>query len=262
MAGNVILSCTGIRKSYAYIPVPSLLQERLLRRKLFERERRVLPVLRGVDCVVRRGEWVGITGPNGGGKTTLLQILAGLLPADSGRIERQGELSCFLGLGMGFHGERNAAENIRIHCLLHGIRRREVASFTDRVVAFAGLGQYRDLPFKCYSSGMRVRLGFAAAMHTEADCYLLDEVIAVGDSAFKAQCIAHLLAMKAAGKGALIVSHTAEHLNTLCDRSFILEDGILRPRREGGIGVLRGRAGTTALPSLHPSKCPPVGSAP
>ncbi len=260
MENDVILSCAGIRKSYTYVPVHSLLQDRVLRWPTVRRERRTLRVLCGIDIAVCRGEWVGITGPNGGGKTTLLSILAGLLPADEGSVERRGELSCFFGLGMGFHGERNAAENVAIHSLLNGIRRRDIGELTERIVAFAGLAAHRDLPLKCYSAGMRVRLGFAAAMHIDADCYILDEIIAVGDVAFKKQCVAHLLSMKAAGKSALLVSHTPEHLDALCDRSFVLRDGVLHPRTVAPRACPE-RAETIGVPSPHSSRCPPVGSA-
>ncbi|MBI1934218.1 ABC transporter ATP-binding protein, partial [Candidatus Peregrinibacteria bacterium] len=145
MENDVILSCAGIRKSYTYVPVHSLLQDRVLRWPTVRRERRTLRVLCGIDIAVCRGEWVGITGPNGGGKTTLLSILAGLLPADEGSVERRGELSCFFGLGMGFHGERNAAENVAIHSLLNGIRRRDIGELTERIVAFAGLAAHREV---------------------------------------------------------------------------------------------------------------------
>lgn len=223
-----ILSCRDLRKSFTYASVPALMvQDRLLHWRRFRRRERV-DVLRGVTLELARGEWVGICGRNGSGKTTLLRILAGIVPEDAGTVSCSGDLSSFFELGVGFHPERCAAENIYLHGLLHGMDPASIRRRIDDIVAFAGLGDYASMPYKCFSTGMRLRLGFAAAMHVDADVYLLDEIAAVGDAAYRRQCFDQLQRMKAAGKSALLVSHGLEELETLCDRVLCLEDGVLQ----------------------------------
>ena len=133
-----------------------------------------------VSLSVQRGEWVGLYGPNGCGKTTLLRLIAGVLEPDAGVIERRGTMSCVFTLGVGFHDERKADENLRMHGLLHGLSARQVRENTDRILAYAGVESHRELPLKCFSSGMRARLAFSAAVHIESDLYLFDEALAVG----------------------------------------------------------------------------------
>lgn len=237
-----ILSCTNLCKSFIYTSVPQLmLQDRLFHWRRYRWPREIVHVLRGVTLAVRRGEWVGIHGPNGSGKTTLLKILAGILPQDRGDVRCAGRLSAFFELGTGFHPERAAAENIYLHGLLHGMDPASVRLQTDVILDFAGLGHVAAMPYKCFSTGMRLRLGFAAAMHVDADCYLLDELAAVGDEAYRRRCREHLLERKHAGVSAVLVSHSLDDLQTLCDRVLLLEEGVLQAERltyaaEGGIG--------------------------
>ncbi len=227
-----VISCTGIRKRYRYSTIPSvMLQERLLRwrrhRKMWEHT-----AVDGVSLTVNRGEWVGIYGPNGSGKTTLMKILAGLLEADEGTVERKGTSACFFELGVGFHPERTAAENIYMHGLLHGLPPAVIRSRIDEIIAYAGVQSHRDLPLKCFSLGMQMRLGFAAASHIDADMYLFDEILAVGDEEFRKQCWQKLDAMRESGASAIIVSHEHGHLERLCHRILYVEKGrIVREHR-------------------------------
>ena len=227
-----------------------LLQDRLLQWRRFLRPRTTVHALKKISLALGRGEWVGIYGANGSGKTTLLRILAGILHADAGMVGRNGSLSSFFELGIGFHPERCAAENMYLHGLLHGLSPAEIRYQTDRIIDFAGLSAFAQMPYKCFSTGMRFRLGFAAATMVDADMYLLDEILAVGDGAFQQQCWDHLFRMKADGKAALIVGHALPDLKRICDRIIFLDDGLI-VREEAitdaaGMPELQNRVGTSA----------------
>ncbi|MBI5155801.1 ATP-binding cassette domain-containing protein [Candidatus Peregrinibacteria bacterium] len=223
-----VLSCRDIHKSFRYAPVSgNLLQDRVLRWRHLRRSRTIVHALKGITLALARGEWVGLSGPNGTGKTTLLRILAGILFADGGNVERTGRLSSFFELGVGFHPERCAAENMYLHGLLHGMSSSDIRRETGRIIEFAGLGSCDRMPYKCFSTGMRFRMGFAAATMVDADTYLLDEILAVGDSAFQQQCWDHLFRMKASGKSAIIVGHFLPELQRICDRIVFLDEGAI-----------------------------------
>ena len=230
MAATSILSCSGVCKTFTLSAVRSRhLQDCIIRR---DRMTVRIPALQDVSFAVRSGEWVGIFGRNGSGKTTLLKMLAGLLAPDAGHIERHGQISCFFDLGVGFHDERSAEENVYFHSLFHGMEGGERQTFIERVRAFADLGEHWNLPFKCYSTGMRLRLGFAAATFTEADLYILDEVHAVGDQLFREKCWERFQAMKAVGKAAIFVTHEYADFQKICDRVMVLDEGnIVEERR-------------------------------
>jgi ABC-type polysaccharide/polyol phosphate transport system ATPase subunit len=231
-----VLSCAGIRKTFTYHVRHSLLQDAVLRRRM-PSARREICVLKDAALNVEAGEWVGLYGPNGAGKTTLLRILGGLLPPDAGHVAQQGNLSLFLGLGVGFDTELAAERNIYHHGLLHGLRPAEIRARTEEIIAFAGLDQHWDLPLKHYSSGMRLRLAFAAAAHVDADMYLFDEVLAVGDAAFRDLCSRHLQALKKRGAAAILVSHSLSDLRRWCDRILTLQDGRLQPFMDPGVAA-------------------------
>jgi ABC-type polysaccharide/polyol phosphate transport system ATPase subunit len=222
---DVVLSCTGISKWYERALISSVhLQDRIIKWRL-ERNRIRIDALTDVSLSVRRGEWVGIYGANGSGKTTLLRILAGLLQPDAGSVFRQGSMSCFFELGVGFHPERRADENIYLHGLLQGFSRDEIEGMREPIIDFAGVHSHRKLPIKCYSTGMKMRLAFAAAAQVERDIYLLDEVLAVGDKAFQDLCLVHLKRLRRSGKTAVIVSHDMANLRNLCDRIVMIDGG-------------------------------------
>lgn len=232
-----ILSCSGISKQFdQYVRPTALLQDRVIRWRA-HREKRTIVALQDVSFHVRRGEWVGLYGPNGSGKTTLLLILAGLLPPDVGNVACRERLSCFFTLGVGFHDDLRAEENIYIHGLLHGMSRQEIRKATKDILNFAEIDSHLDLPLKCYSMGMRMRLAYAAAAHVDAAVYLFDEIMAVGDVQFRAKCQAHLLSMRRAGKTVLMVNHDIASLRQYCDRILYLERGMVDREEATGLAV-------------------------
>lgn len=235
---DAILSCTGVSKTFEQRVIPSmLLQDHLLHwRNHSKRWSRT--VLHEVDLVLEKGEWIGLYGPNGTGKTTLLRILAGLMQPDAGAVKCNGTLSCFFDLSAGFHPERSAPENIYLHGLLHGRSVKDIRSTVDAVIEFAGTQSHRDLPMKCYSNGMNLRVAFAASSMVDADIYLFDEVLAVGDAEFQVKCREHLQRLRAQGKSAIVVSHSMKELEDLCDRILILQDGHLQQRIKQNASVM------------------------
>lgn len=241
---SIVLSCTDVKKSFEQLAVPTqFLQDHVIRWKV-HRKKWHHDALRGVSMALKEGEWLGILGPNGSGKTTLLRILAGLMSCDSGTVFRKGHVSCFFELGVGFHPDRCAEENLHMHGVLQGLSTREIRSMLPAIFEFADIDTHREVPLKCFSVGMRMRLGFAAAAFLESDIYLIDEVFAVGDAAFQKKCIDRLNAMKHAGKSAILVGQFPEALGKMCDRLITLENGLITkevicaPRPQEAVSLL------------------------
>jgi len=181
-------------------------------------------VLDAQSFTLERGTSIGIVGVNGAGKSTLTRLIAGVEHPTSGRITRNMSVSWPLGFGGAFQGSLTGADNARF---IARIYRRDVRDVLAYVADFAELGHYVDMPVKTYSSGMRARLAFAVSLAIEFDCYLVDEVTAVGDSSFKERCQAALNERRA--KGTLVmVSHDPHTLRAYCDTGAILRDGRLR----------------------------------
>ena len=220
-----ILTCKDISKTYEQYALPThLLQDRVIRWRIHRKKCRI-QALDHVSLLVQRGEWLGVYGPNGSGKTTRLLMLAGLLPPDEGKVYRCGSISCFFTLGVGFHDEKGAEENIYLHGLLHGMSPKEIRRMTEKIIEFAGIDAHLNLPLKCYSMGMRARLAYAAAAHIDSDVYLFDEILAVGDEQFRQKCISHMQSLRERGKTVLLVNHSEEQLEQFCDRIIYLENG-------------------------------------
>ena len=226
-----ILSCSHISKTFVRSLIPVVqLQEHLAHPR--SKTMWSVTAVDDVSLSLARGEWVGLYGPNGCGKTTLLKLLSGIMKPDRGTVARSGEVSCFFELGVGFHDERSGEENVRMQALLQGLGAAQTKRLLHEVRSFADIGDHWDLPLKCYSTGMHLRLAFAVATASPADILYLDEIFAVGDQAFQERCWARLHALKATGRSALLVSHGMGDLERLCDRILMLESGSIREEKQ------------------------------
>ena len=181
--------------------------------------------LRNVSFEVKCGEVVGIIGSNGAGKSVLLKILSRITKPTEGYAEIYGKMGSMLEVGTGFHPELTGRENIYLGGTILGMRRAEVNRKFDAIVAFSEVEDFLDTPIKHYSSGMNVRLAFAIATHLEPEIMLLDEVLAVGDGAFKEKCLNKMKDVASEGRTVLFVSHDMKAIENLCDRAILLSKG-------------------------------------
>lgn len=182
-------------------------------------------VLRNVYMSVDKGEIVGVIGRNGSGKTTLLNIISGTLPVSEGEVVANGKISALLTLGAGFQNEFTGRENVYLNASLLGLRRQDIDRCFADILEFSELGDFINAPLGSYSAGMRLRLGFSAAIHNDFDILLTDEIIAVGDISFQKKCFQKMLEFKEQGKSMLMVTQDMAMIQRFCDRVYLLEDG-------------------------------------
>ncbi len=181
--------------------------------------------LRDITFDVAPGEAVGIIGRNGAGKSTLLKVLSRITWPTEGKADILGRVSSLLEVGTGFHNELTGRENIFLNGAILGMKRAEITRKFDAIVDFAGTERFLDTPVKRYSSGMRVRLGFAVAAHLDPDILIVDEVLAVGDITFQNKCLRRLESDTQQGKTVLLVSHNMQSVARLCRRGILLDAG-------------------------------------
>lgn len=181
-------------------------------------------VLDGIDLTVAPGETIGILGGNGAGKSTLVRILGGAESPDAGKVERLMSVSWPLAFSGGFQSSLTGLDNLRFICRVYGVDPEECLAF---VYDFTELGVYLKEPVRNYSSGMRARLAFATSMVVDFDCYLIDEIVAVGDSRFQAKCREELF-VKRADRALIIVSHDPAFVKDHCDSAAVLSGGKLK----------------------------------
>lgn len=191
---------------------------------LAKRERTHFQALRGVSFSVSEGESVALIGRNGAGKSTVLSMVANLLTPNAGTVEVEGRCAALLDLGAGFHSDLTGKENLIINSALLGLTRREVVERTDQIIEFSGLGEFIDQPIRTYSTGMVMRLAFSVAVSVDPEILLVDEVLAVGDSAFQARCMERIHELKRGNRIFLCVSHSMA-IDQLCDSAIWLEQG-------------------------------------
>lgn len=181
--------------------------------------------VRDISFQVNRGETFALVGPNGSGKSTLLQLIAGVIQPTSGSISRTGRVAALLELGAGFNPEFTGRENVFLNGELQGFSPSRIAELFPSIAAFADIGDFIDRPMKEYSSGMYVRLAFAAAIHAEPEILIVDEALAVGDVRFANRCIRRLEELKDSGATILFVSHDLGLVKRLADRAALLIQG-------------------------------------
>lgn len=179
----------------------------------------------GVNFRLKRGESLGIIGPNGAGKTTTLKLLSGVTKPTSGYISVNGRFSALIELGAGFHPDLTGRENVYLNGTILGMSRAEITERFDDILDFAGIGDFIDTPVKRYSSGMYARLGFSIAAHVDPDVLLVDEVLAVGDFAFRAKCYKRMDDLRAKGTSLIFVTHDMDAVRRVCDRGMVMYSG-------------------------------------
>ncbi len=184
--------------------------------------------VKNVSFDIKQGEAVGFIGRNGAGKSTILKLLASVTKPTSGKVSINGRIAALIEVGAGFHPELTGRENVFLNASILGMKKTEIEKRFDSIVAFAELEDFIDTPVKHYSSGMYVRLGFAIAVHTDPDIYLIDEVLAVGDESFQKKCIETLAAHKTAGKTMILVSHDLAKIEEVCGRVIYVHHGEVR----------------------------------
>ncbi len=183
--------------------------------------------LSGLNLDVGRGEIFGIIGRNGAGKSTLLKVVSRVIVPTEGRVRIRGRVSPLLELGAGFHPELTGRENVFLNGTLLGHSSREIEARMEDILDFAELGGFIDAPLRTYSSGMVARLGFAVATAWEPEILILDEVLAVGDEAFRLKCQARMAAFRSRGTTTLLVTHDMTTVLSLCERAAWLDHGKL-----------------------------------
>ncbi|HYG52243.1 MAG TPA: ABC transporter ATP-binding protein [Flavobacteriales bacterium] len=183
--------------------------------------------LNNVDFSVNQGEILGIIGKNGAGKSTLLKILARVTAPTHGCVKIKGRIASLLEVGTGFHPELTGRENIFLNGAILGMTRQEITGKLDEIIDFSGIENHMDTPVKRYSSGMKVRLGFAVAAHLEPEILIVDEVLAVGDMEFQKKCLGKMQGISKTGRTILFVSHNMTAVRNLCTNAILLNDGKL-----------------------------------
>ncbi len=189
------------------------------------RPEQVLWALRDISFEVGVGEMVGVIGRNGAGKSTLLKLLSRITEPTEGGAEIRGRIGSLLEVGTGMHPDLTGRENVYMNATILGMTKKEVDRKFDEIVDFSGVGRFLDTQVKRFSSGMRVRLGFAIAAHLEPEILVVDEVLAVGDTEFQRKCLAKMQDVSTHGRTILFVSHNMASIKQLCPRSILLEDG-------------------------------------
>jgi lipopolysaccharide transport system ATP-binding protein len=211
--------------------------------------------VKGLSFELQQGEALGFIGPNGAGKTTTLKLLSHVTQPTSGSITVRGRFSALIELGAGFHPDLTGRENVFLNGTILGMRKQEIKARFDQIVDFAGIEQFIDTPVKRYSSGMYARLGFAIAAHVDPDVMLVDEVLAVGDYAFRMKCYDRMDQLRAKGTSLIFVSHNMEDIRRVCDKAIVMYQGQKAFEGPAGQGVaeyaniLRKNASRSSKPS-------------
>ena len=220
----VIKDLTKIFKVYP--DKSNSIKEKLLFFKRNKYEKHV--VLDGINFEIKKGEAVGLIGKNGCGKSTTLKLINRIMYPTSGTVKVKGKVSSLIELGAGFHPDMSGRENIYINASIFGLTKKEIDSKLDEIIEFSELGELIDNPVRTYSSGMYMRLAFSVAINVKADVLLVDEILAVGDVSFQKKCFEKLHEIKKQGATIVIVSHSFEQIEQICDKSIWIENGHIR----------------------------------
>jgi len=190
-----------------------------------DKVRMSLVALDGISLKISKGEVFGIVGPNGSGKTTLLRIIAGIYNSDLGTVTVNGKIAPLLQIGVGFHRELTAEENIIISGMLYGLTKKQILSKIPDILRFSELEDFSQMKLKHFSAGMRLRLAFSTAIQIDPDILIIDEILAVGDMSFRKKSLETFLDFKKRNKTIILTTHSVNLIMELCDRALLLEKG-------------------------------------
>lgn len=226
MSNNPIISVRNISKMYRLFHSP---HERFIEalhpfNKKYHRE---FWALKDISCDIPKGSTMGIIGRNGCGKSTLLQIICSVLQPTSGSVAVDGKISALLELGSGFNLDFTGRENVMLNGVLMGFTEGEMKDKIPVIESFADIGEFFDQPLKIYSSGMQVRLAFAAAINVDPEILIVDEALAVGDAKFQNKCFRKFLEFREAGRTILFVTHDMAAITKHCEQAILLENGTI-----------------------------------
>jgi ABC-type polysaccharide/polyol phosphate transport system ATPase subunit len=221
-----VIEFENVSKTFSHRASQMLLRSRLASWLNGEKKERFY-ALKNVSFSLEKGESLAVIGPNGAGKSTLLSLVVGLVQPNEGQITVTGRIAALLELGSGFHIDLTGRENIFLNASLLGLTRKRTIEIFDQIVDFADIGDFIGEPMRTYSSGMIMRLAFSVAVNMDPEILIVDEVLAVGDSAFQAKCFAKVREFRHSGKTLLCVSHAVGMVQQLCDRAIWLDHGEL-----------------------------------
>lgn len=225
---NPSIILTGVSKTFTVAHYPYQTIRERISHPWAPRTYTRLKAVRDVSLQINQGEFIGLIGRNGSGKSTLLKIIAGIYQPDRGIVQCSSKISPFLELGVGFHPDLTVRENIFLGGAVFGLARPAVRIVYEKVLAFSELGDSTDMKVRQLSTGMQMRLAFAMVVYVDNPIMLLDEALAVGDSAFQEKCLATLRRLHSAGRTIILVSHDIDRIVTLCDRLVYLDRGAIR----------------------------------
>lgn len=209
-----------------YYDKPNTLKERLVFWKRSKAEKKT--VLKNMNLNIKKGETVALIGTNGSGKSTLLKLMTKIIYPNEGQIKVDGKLTSLLELGAGFHPDFTGRENIYFNASIFGLTAAEIDQRVLDIINFSELGDLIDTPVRTYSSGMYMRLAFSVAINVDAEILLIDEILAVGDQHFQDKCYEKLEELKNSGKTIVIVSHSLESVQKLCNRAIWIYNGEIK----------------------------------
>ncbi|MBF0542057.1 MAG: ABC transporter ATP-binding protein [Nitrospirae bacterium] len=185
--------------------------------------------LKGINFSVKKGQCLGLYGPNGSGKSTILKIIGNITSPTRGTLQINGRIAPMIQQGAGFHLDLTGRENIYVNASILGMTIKQIRKNIDAIIEFSGLDKDMiDVAVKKYSTGMYVRLAFSVAVHTEADIFLIDEILAVGDEDFKKKCMNQILHLKKSGRTLIVVTHNMDQMEAVSDRIIYINKGVIQ----------------------------------
>ncbi len=224
---DTVIEVKNVKKYFkVYYDRGITIKDKILSRGRSKYEKR--EVLKGISFDVKKGEAIGLIGKNGCGKSTTLKLLTKIIYPNEGSVEVKGRVSSLLELGAGFHPDMSGKENIYMNAAVFGLNRKEIDSRVNDIIKFSELEDFIDNPVRTYSSGMYMRLAFSVAINVDADVLLIDEILAVGDISFQKKCFEKLKEIKRNGTTIVIVSHSLDQIEKICDRSIWIENGLIK----------------------------------